>query len=316
MAKDYYAVLGVSRRASNKEIKESYRKLARKYHPDVNPNDASAEARFKEVQEAYEVIGDEQRRSLYDQYGANWESAQKFGAGPGAEGVDIDFSEGVGDFESVFSHIFGGFGGGRPQGRRRVEFDLEEFRKAQPSDVEKMIEVPLEEIDKGCKRTLRYQTMDAVRTANGAIGTIPKNKEVTLTVPAGIEHGKKLRVPKMGTTGLNGRSGDLYVTVHWAPHPSFRLVETGLEVDVDVPFTVAALGGEVSVPTLRSKLKMRVPAGTQCGQTFRLGGQGITQMNGGRSDLFARAKIVVPKKITSEERELIEKLAELENVKT
>ncbi len=120
MAKDYYAVLGVSRRASNKEIKESYRKLARKYHPDVNPNDASAEARFKEVQEAYEVIGDEQRRSLYDQYGANWESAQKFGAGPGAEGVDIDFSEGVGDFESVFSHIFGGFGGGRPQGRRRV----------------------------------------------------------------------------------------------------------------------------------------------------------------------------------------------------
>lgn len=324
MAKDYYAPLGVSRTASEKEIKAAYRKLARKFHPDVNPNDKSAEAKFKEIQEAFDVVGDPDRRKLYDQYGSNWEAAEKMGGvpGPGGEGMppDYDFTGGSGDFESIFQNLFGGGFGSTKSRRVRINFDDsgfaeahgEEMRMAQPRDVEKSIDVPLEEIDKGAKRRLTYQTLDAVQSLDGRITTVPRNKEVTVNIPTGIADGKKLRLSGMGAAGIKGRAGDLYVTVKWVKHPLFKPSGKDLEVEVEVPFTTAALGGEITVPTLRGKLKMRIPSGSQSGQRFRLAGQGISRLEGGRSDLFARVKITVPKNLSDEQKALLRKLAELE----
>ncbi len=324
MAKDYYGLLGVRRDADEKEIRTAYRRLARRYHPDVNPNDKAAEAKFKEIQEAYDVLEDPAKRRLYDQYGEHWEAAHRFGGVPPSGYTDFgDFGEGPADFESIFQQIFGGFGG-MGRGRRvRVDFGdpqaaqrrQEEMRLAQPRDVEKSVEIPLEEIDKGTKRRLTYQTLDAVQSPDGSIRTVPKNREVMVSIPAGIPDGKKLRVAGMGATGLRGRSGDLYVTVRWARHATFKPVGEHLEVEVEVPFTIAALGGEIKVPTLRSPLKVKVPPGTQSGQTFRLAGQGISRMSASRGDLLARAKITVPKSLTEGQKKLLEQLRELEAAK-
>jgi len=308
MAKDFYAILGVNRKVDEKELKAAYRKLARKYHPDVNPNDKAAEARFKEISEAYEVLGDPERRKLYDQYGEHWEHAGQFQGG--VPGQDFEFHVGGpgggGGFETIFEQFFGGGGGGRGA---RIQF--QDLESASPRDVEKSIEISLEEIDTGTKRTLTYQTMDAHRSREG-ISTVPNTKKVEVSIPAGIQDGKKLRVPGKGAAGANGKAGDLYVTVKWASHPKFRPIDGSLEVDVDVPFTTAALGGEIRVPTLRSAVKMKIPEGTQGGQVFRLGGQGISRLNGGRGDLMAKIRITVPKHPSDEQRALFRQLVELE----
>ncbi|HWD38411.1 MAG TPA: J domain-containing protein [Fimbriimonas sp.] len=317
MAKDYYQILGVSRGADEKEIKASYRKLARKYHPDVNPNDKSAEARFKEISEAYDVLGDPDKRKMYDQYGQHWEQAQNMGGMPNDGGMGGGFhipGGHGGGFEQIFEQIFGGMGrnpgAAGPSGYRMTMEDLE---VQQPRDVEKIVEVPLEEIDSGSKRTLTYQTMDAQRTRDG-VATVPTTKKVEIKIPAGIQDGKKLRVPGKGAAGANGRAGDLYVVVRWAKHAVFTPSGDNLEVDVTVPFTTAALGGEIKVPTLRSTVTMKIPAGTQSGQPFRLGGQGITRLSGGRGDLMAKIKISVPKSPSPEQKKLLQQLAELEKV--
>ncbi len=306
MAKDFYSVLGVNRKADEKEIRSAYRKLARKYHPDVNPNDKSAEAKFKEVSEAHEVLGNPEKRKLYDQYGEHWEQANQFQGG--VPGQDIGFNVGgggnSGGFESIFEQFFGGGGRGG-----RIQF--EDLDAMQPKDIEKSIEIPLDEVDKGTKRILTYQTMDAQRTRDG-ISTVPTTKKVEVTIPAGIQDGKKLRVPGKGGAGANGKSGDLYVTVRWAANDRFKSVYSHLEVEVPVPFTVAALGGEIRVPTLRSQVTMKIPEGTQSGQVFRLGGQGITRLNGGRGDLMARIKITVPKKPSEFQKKLLQELLNME----
>ena len=312
MAKDYYQTLGVNRGADAKDIKSAYRRLARKYHPDVNPNDKAAEAKFKEVSEAYEVLGDEEKRKMYDQFGANWEQAQHFGgAGGGADFGGFNFggnAEGM-DFGSIFDHLFsGGVSSNRRGGTR-----FEHVEAQQPRDVEKIVELTLEEVDKGTKRTLTYQTMDAQRTRDG-VSTVPSTKKVDVTIPAGIQDGKKLRVPGKGASGANGRAGDLYVVIKHQPHQQFKFSNDNLEVDVPVPYTTAALGGEIKVPTLRSTLTMKIPAGTQSGQTFRLGNQGITKMSGGRTDLYAKIKITVPKTLSEQETKLLTELAKLQKV--
>lgn len=309
MAKDYYGILGVPRSASEKEIKAAFRRLARKYHPDVNPNDKSAEAKFKEISEAQEVLTDPDKRKLYDQYGEHWEQAQHVGAAGSAEGFHFG-GGGGGGFESIFEQIFANMGRGQAQGS---PFHFDDVATGQPKDVERVIEVPLEEIDRGTKRVLTYQTMDAQRTRDG-IATVPTTKKVEITIPAGISDGKKLRVPGKGAAGINGKAGDLYVTIKWAKHAHFNAVGEHLETEVSVPYTLAALGGEVSVPTLRSSVKMRIPEGTQSGQTFRLGGQGVARLRGGRGDLLAKVKIVVPKKLTPREKELLLQIRDLQGV--
>lgn len=313
MAQDYYAVLGVPRGADDKDIKSAYRKLARKYHPDVNRTDPQAESKFKQVSEAYDVLGDPEKRKLYDRFGHNWEAAQKLGGnfqdfgggGPfGGQAADFRFGQGGGGpFETIFEQFFSGRGG---FGQEDVSFE--------PIDVEKTVEIPLEEIDTGTKRTLTYQTADAVRTSQ-RVTSVPTTKKVEVTIPRGISDGKKLRVPGKGQVGANGRAGDLYVVVKWAPHERFTPKNDTMEVEVAVPFTTAALGGEVRVPTLRSTVSMRIPPGTQGGQSFRLSGQGIAKHGGGTGDLYARIKITVPKHLTPEQKRLVEQLAELEAVK-
>jgi DnaJ-class molecular chaperone len=209
MAKDYYQILGVSKRADEKDIKSAYRKLARKYHPDVNPNDKASEAKFKEISEAYEVLGDAEKRKLYDQFGANWENAGFMGRQDVGEDVDFRWSGspgGTGGFE-FFEQMFGGFAGGGGTRTRFGGFDFDSMETAQPRDIEKVIEVPLEEVDKGTKRVLTYQTMDAQRMKD-QVATVPTTKKVEVTIPAGIPDGKKLRVPGKGHAGIHGKAGE------------------------------------------------------------------------------------------------------------
>jgi DnaJ-class molecular chaperone len=307
MAKNYYDLLGVSKNAEEKDIKTAYRRLARKYHPDVNPNDKTAEAKFKEISEAYEVIGDAEKRALYDQYGSNWEQANQFSTQPGGHDMgNFGFHIGGngGGFETIFEQFFGG-------SRGRGGFEFQDVEASQPRDVDKIVELTLEEVDAGTKRTLTYQTMDGQRTPNG-ITTVPTTKKVEVKIPAGIADGKKLRVPGKGAAGGNWRAGDLYVVIKVVEHPQFQLNGDVLEVEVPVPYTTAALGGEIKVPTLRSTVTMKIPEGTQSGQKFRLGGQGVSRLSGGRTDLMAKVKITVPKRPSPQEKQLLKELAELE----
>lgn len=315
--RDYYAVLGVSKGADEKEIKSAYRKLARKFHPDVNPGNKEAEAKFKEVGEAYGVLSDPEKRQMYDSYGDNWEAAQQGGVHPGDGGFHVDFG-GVGGFGSIFEQMFTQFGGGGI-GMGGVE----------ASDVEVAVEVNLLEVDEGTHRKVSYQVEDACKQCSGSghvrltnsqfgacptcqgSGSVPNVKRVDVKIPAGIHYGKKLRVPHQGGKGSNGRYGDLYVLIREARDPKFKRTGDDLEVEVDVPYTTAALGGDVRVPTLRSSGKVAVPEGTQSGQKFRLKGQGLTKMSGGKGDLFARVKITVPKSLGPEERDLLRMIADL-----
>jgi DnaJ-class molecular chaperone len=306
---DYYKILGVPRGADEKEIKSAYRKLARKYHPDVNPGDKSAENRFKEVSEANEVLSDPEKRKFYDQFGDNWEAAQNghFNQGNPFQGNDAgDFQNinfgGMGGFGTIFEQFFGGGQAG---------FRGHDFEAGRPKDVEREIELSLEDIDKGTTRTLTYQTMDAQRL-KGEISTIPTTKKVEVKIPPGIGDGKKLRVANKGHAGVNGRAGDLFVTVRWAKHDKIKVVGEHLEIDVPVSFVTAALGGEVKVPTLRNPITVKVPSGIQSGQTLRLAGQGISKLEGGRCDLMARIKITVPKHLTDAQKNLLEQFSKLE----
>jgi len=306
---DYYKILGVPRGADEKEIKSAYRKLARKYHPDVNPGDKSAENRFKEVSEANEVLSDPEKRKFYDQFGDNWEAAQNGHFNPGnpfqgneaGDFQNINFG-GMGGFGTIFEQFFGGGQSG---------FRGHDFEAGRPKDVEREIELSLEDIDKGTTRTLTYQTMDAQRL-KGEISTIPTTKKVEVKIPPGIGDGKKLRVANKGHAGVNGRAGDLFVTVRWAKHDKIKVVGDHLEIDVPVSFVTAALGGEVKVPTLRNPITVKVPAGIQSGQTLRLAGQGISKLEGGRCDLMARIKITVPKHLTDAQKNLLEQFSKLE----
>ncbi|MDX2065150.1 MAG: J domain-containing protein [Fimbriimonadaceae bacterium] len=290
MPRSYYDILGVGKSADDREIKTAYRRLARQYHPDVNPNDPTAAAKFREVSEAYEVLGDPDKRAKYDQYGANWEQlSEGFGGG-----MNFDFG---GGFGTIFEQFFQGRGG----------VTAEAYA---PQDFERTIEVPLEEIDRGTSRVLTYQTMDS-HVSRERVTTIPQSKRVEIQIPAGFPDGGKLTVPGKGTAGMNGRAGNLVVTVRWAAHPQFRIHEGALETDLVLPFTTASLGGTARVMTLRGSVSLDVPEGTQSGQRFRLAGQGIATRTGGRTDLFARVKISVPKHPRGEVRELLKRLAEL-----
>lgn len=316
MSKNYYEVLGIAKGADAKDVKAAYRKLARKYHPDVNPGNPEAEAKFKEVSEAYQVLSDPEKRKLYDQFGDKWQAVKE---GPFSTGnVDFGGFGNTGGFETIFEQFFGGesiFGGFRSP--------------VPPRDVEVVVDLTLEEIDTGTKRTLSIIAEDACMACKGAgtvqtqagrghcpdcrgKGTIPQPRKIEVRIPAGIADGKKLRVPGGGHKGSNGRTGDLYVVVRELQHPTFRRRGEDLEVEVAVPYTIAALGGEVQVPTLRSKVSMTVQPGSQSGQVYRLSNQGISTSSGKPGNLLARVKVTVPKKLSARERELLAELAQME----
>ena len=322
--KDYYAVLGVAKTASDKEIKQAFRKLARKYHPDVNPGDKAAEARFKEINEANEVLSDTEKRKKYDELGANWrmyEQAQRSGgAGPGSPFGQWSYSPGGGGgfrtmseeevsemfggddspFSDFFKTFFGG-GGGNFGGGARTRARAP--RNAKGRDVEHEIELDLEDALRGTVQRL-------------AINQDGQQRNVEVRIPAGVVDGSRVRVTGEGERGSGaGGSGDLYLRVKLRPHPRFDRQGRDLYTKVRVPVTTAVLGGEVDVPTLAGKsLRLKVPPTTQNGQIFRLRTHGLptTAKNGQPGDLYATVDVAVPQRLSAEELKHYEALAALE----
>jgi curved DNA-binding protein len=316
--KDYYATLGVAKTATDKEIKSSYRKLARKHHPDVNPGDKAAEGKFKEINEAYEVLGDPEKRKKYDELGANWrmyeQGAQGGGGGSPFEqpGWTVNMGGGPGGYRTMtedemremfgtdnpFSDFFNTFFGGADPGESRRARGRGRTRKGR--DLEHEITLSLEDADQGVTRRLALKHDGHART-------------VDVRIPAGVGDGSRVRLAGEGEHGLGGAAaGDLYLRIQLAPHGTFERKGRDLYTRVAVPLTVAVLGGEVDVPALGGRtLRLKVPAGTQNGQVFRLRGQGMSLpgKTGERSDLYATVDVQLPRQLTDEQRQHFEGLA-------
>jgi curved DNA-binding protein len=295
---DYYSVLGVARDASPEEVQRAFRKLARKYHPDVN-KDPSAAERFKQVNEAYEVLKDSDKRGKYDRYGAAWR-AVKEGREPPPDvaGFHFDFGDlgpegvfswgGPSGFSTFFDMLFGGLprGGGMP-------------RHVRGADHEGRLPLSLEEAAQGGVRqvTLADPTTGATRT-------------IEVRIPAGVRAGQHVRLAGQGSTGRSGGApGDLFLRVEMQPHPHLRLDGRDLHAVLEVTPWTAALGGEARLRTLDGEVSLRVPAGSSSGRKVRLRGKGFPDAKAGPGDLFAEIRIVVPPELTPVERELFEKLA-------
>ncbi|MDA0353436.1 MAG: J domain-containing protein [Chloroflexi bacterium] len=310
MATDYYRVLGVPRSASDKEIKAAFRKLARQFHPDVNPGDKAAEDRFKEISQANEVLSDTKTRAAYDKYGDQWqhadqiEQAQRRQGGGGFPGASAGPGGQTFTFEGDLSDLFGGGGAGGP-GAGAAGGGLFDslFRRSngrqKGQDLEHTVSVTLNEAYSGAKRTVQL-------SSGGGVAS-----RIEVEVPAGVADGQRIRIAGKGGPGMQGGSaGDLFLRVRVQPHPKFRRDGDDLRVVVDVPVADAALGGEVHVPTLKGKaLALRVPAETQAGKVFRLSGQGMPKRDGkGFGDLFAEARLVIPERLSREQRDVFEML--------
>ncbi len=323
-SKDYYQILGVNKTATDKEIKQAYRRLARKYHPDLNPNDKSAEAKFKEINAAYQVLSDPEKRKKYDQFGDQWEYADQFAQAGAQDKVRWDFGRGGTTFEyddlsdlgGIFSSLFGDSGRGfrTRRGPQRGQ------------DVESTIEVSLEEAYHGSTRLIHLQTEEPCATCggtgrvgnricticNGAGGKIsPRRLEVK--IPVGVRDGSRIRIAGEGGSGRAGGSkGDLYLVVKVLPHRLFERKGDDLYTEVPVPLAIAVLGGEVKLPTLNGHVALKIPPETQNGKVFRLVGKGVPGLgNNHRGDLFAKAKVVLPTNLSDEERKLFERLRSL-----
>lgn len=322
--KDYYQILGVSRTASEKEIKQAYRRLARQYHPDLNPGDKSAEAKFKEINAAYEVLSNPEKRKKYDQFGDQWEYAEQFAKAGGGGRVRWDFSQGgttfeygdLSDFGDIFSSLFGdsGIGSRMRRGPQRGQ------------DIESPIEVSLEEAYHGSTRIIQLQTVEPC-TACGGTGkvgnrgctmcngtggkVIPKRLEVK--IPAGVRDGSRIRIAGEGGPGrAGGTKGDLYLVVKVLPHNLFERRGDDLYTEVSVPLATAMLGGEVKLPTLNGNLSLKIPPETQNGKVFRLAGKGMPQLSNNKyGNMFAKVKVILPTNLTKEERQLFERLRSL-----
>jgi curved DNA-binding protein len=321
--KDYYEVLGVPRTATEDDIRKEYRKLARKHHPDVNPGDKSAEERFKEINEAYEVLSDAEKRKRYDQLGANWKAGADF-TPPGGGNGRVDFSGGFGD-------IFGGNGGASGFsdffesmfGRGRSTRGGAGFRTS-GQDIEAEIPLTLEEAHRGGTRSISLEVTEPCPECHGTgrkdgkvcptchgAGVISRPKSFDVTIPPGVRDGSVIRLAGQGEPSANGASpGDLYLHVRIKPHRLFEVVGD-LDVQIELPVAPweAALGAKVTVPTLDGSVEMTIPPGTQGGARLRLRHQGLNKRGGGRGDEYVKIRIVIPPRLTAKEKELFEKLA-------
>ena len=307
--KDYYKLLGVERGTKTEEISKAYKKLARKYHPDLNPGDKQAEEKFKEINEAYEVLKDPEKRKLYDQLGPNWQHGQQFQGEPGYESVHFTFNgksfDGSG-FSDFFETLFGGAAAGGTGGGHGAHFGPDPFggfssRPRRGRDVEAELPLSLEEASSGGRRTVTLQMPQG-----------PKTLEVN--VPAGIREGAKLRLAGQGDPAPGGTPGDLFLRVRYLPHPQFKVEGENLHCDVPLAPWEAVLGAKVAVPTLEGQVELSIPAGSSSGRKFRLRGKGLgSGVN--RGDLLARVMIKVPAQLSAEERELWQKLADVSSFK-
>jgi DnaJ-class molecular chaperone len=298
MPKDYYAVLGVDRDAPEKEIKSAYRRLARKHHPDVNPGDKNSETLFKEINAAHDVLGDPEKRKKYDKYGDNWEHAdeiermqrQRGSGGPGfryttTAGPDLGPDFDIGD-------IFGGIFGGNGRRGRRTE--------QPPPPMEYPVEVTLEEASQGTKRVIMVA------------GDHGDSRRLEVTIPPGVDNGSRVRMAGEGHTTFSGRRGDLYLVISVKASAHYERKGDDLYTDVEVPLTTPVLGGEVEVQGIEKKVALRLPAGTQNGQTFRLKGLGMPKLGqpDKKGDLLARVKVRLPKDPDEATRAMFEQLKE------
>jgi len=309
--KDYYKILGVDRNASEKEVRKAYRKLARKCHPDVNPGDEGAEGRFKEINEAHEVLSDSEKRKKYDQLGARWRRWQRAGgetsgfdwtqwyAQPGGARVHVEYADlsdlfgGGGGFSDFFSAIFGGMGqrGGATWGARGQP------REVHGQDYEQEVEVTLEEAFSGTTRVLQKD-----------------GRRLEVKIPAGVDSGSKVRMRGEGGQGFGGAvKGDLYLKVKVLRHRTFERKGNDLSSEVPVDLYTAILGGEVRVPTLKGGAMLKIPPETQSGKTFRLRNQGMPHLKDlqKRGDLYAKVRLKVPQNLTEDEKKLFGQLASM-----
>lgn len=326
--KDYYAILGVDRTASEDDIRKAFRKLARKYHPDVNPNNPEAEAKFKEINEAYEVLSDPKKREKYNELGAHWRDYEQWqraggqGAPAGARGYaggpyqqyeyhsfDPEHLEDLFGTQSPFSDFFYTFFEGGPVNFQQGPAQTRARRPAQRAprrgaNWEAHVEVPLSAAYDGATERLEFQTPE---------GT---HKRLEVKIPAGIEDGKVIRLAGQGGEGPAGR-GDLLVRVHILPHPPFERQGADLRTRIEVPLTVAVLGGEAPVPLPNGKrVMLTIPAETQSGRVFRLRGKGMPRLNHPeeRGSLYAEVLVRLPTHLTPQQREAFEAFARsLEN---
>jgi curved DNA-binding protein len=311
MAEDYYKTLGVPRDASQAEIQKAYRALARKYHPDMNPDDKTAKAKFQQVQKAFDVLGDPEKREMYDRYGSSFETMgagrpganAPWGGGAGAAGFgpeSFDFTQffgerfgegsdgGLGDIFGQFRRAGGGAAKTAPGARRRGAHILYE------------LQIPLQTSMSGGEAQL------AIQRASG------KTETITVKIPAGIEDGKRIRVRGQGEPGPGGgAAGDILITIRVAKHPCFERRGNHLHVKVPVTLAEAALGAKVEVPTPRGTVSLSIPAGSSSGTKLRLKGHGAAPRSGPPGDLLAEIQIVLPEKITEADRRMIEEFGRL-----
>ena len=327
MASDYYNVLGVKRDASDKDIRSAYRRLARQHHPDVNPGDKAAERRFKEMNDAYEMLSDPEKRRKYDKYGDRWQYAdqleaargqsagQFWGGATGRAGEPSGGAfDGNGDFGAIFDTIFRG-----ARARRG---------RARGHDIEQPIQITLEEAYRGASRTLSLQGSGPCATCGGSgriagvachvcngTGVETRTRRLEVKVPPGVQTGSRVRITGEGGPGAGGGpNGDLYLIVAVLPRERYERKGDDLYVDVPVPVADAALGGEVTVPTLAGKqVALTIPAGSQNGKSFRLSGLGMPKLSGrGSGALYARVRLQLPETLGDEERKLFERLRQLQ----
>jgi curved DNA-binding protein len=302
--KDYYQTLGVGRNASAEEIKHAYRKLAMQYHPDRNPGDKTAEERFKEINEAHQVLSDPQKRTRYDQLGSSYSQYQQAGGHPGGfnwedwmsqsqgpGGVRVEYGDindifGEGGFSDFFTQIFGGMSGTRTQTRRSP-------RQVRPRNYEYPMTVSLQDAYHGSTRTVQVE-----------------DRRMEVKLPAGAKTGTRVRMAGAAPAGPDGKRGDLYLVLDVAPDPRFERKDDDLSTEVTIDLYTAVLGGQVNVPTPGGDVLLTIPSGTQPGQTFRLGGRGMPKLRNQQEhgDLMVRVKVRIPRNLTPEQRALFERL--------
>ncbi len=290
---DYYKVLGLDKSATQDDIKKAYRKLARKFHPDLNPNDKEAHKKFQQINEANEVLSDPQKRKKYDQYGKDWQHAEQFeqarqsqrAQGFGRETFRGGFEEG--DFSDFFTSMFGDIGGGHRQ--RQTKFRGEDYHAE--------LQLNLTDV---------YRTHQQVLTVNG--------KNIRITIPSGVENGQKIKIKGHGGPGINGGpNGDLYITFHITNNTKFKRDGNDLHTTVDLDLYKAVLGGEITIDTLGGKVKLKVKPETQNGTKIRLKGKGfpVYKKEGEFGDLIVTFQINIPTNLTEKQKELFEQLSKL-----
>ena len=300
--KDYYQILGVPRTASQDEIKKAYRKLARQFHPDNNPGDKKSEAKFKELNEANEVLSDPEKRQKYDRLGAQWQQYERMGGQPGGfdwsqwattDQSDLNDLFGGGNFSDFFTRIFGGMGEGQPGGGTRTRSATRGSMRGR--DIEQPIDINLRDAFAGTTLALQKD-----------------GQKLEVKVPAGVKTGSKIRMAGQGYPGTRGApSGDLYLVVNVQPDSQFEREGDNLKVEVTTDLYTAVLGGEVTVPTLTGNVSLKIPPETQPGRLFRLRGQGMPSLRDPNThgDLLVKVQVSLPTNLTGIEKNLFEQLA-------